>query len=102
MTLVKLTRKNYLLWACFCGDFVYGVDQHLTFNKATATDPRANLWKQDDAQIMLFIITSIEPSISFTLLYLKTTKAFWSVYNKCIFALRILHEYMNYVSNTLI
>lgn len=74
MTSVKLNENNYLLWARFVEIFLTakGLDQHLTFDKATETDSQAKLWNQDDAQIMSLILTSIESSISSTFLYLMT------------------------------
>lgn len=50
MTLVKLNGKNYLLWA-YSVEIIFtdkGLDQHLTYDKAEKTDPRAQLWKQED------------------------------------------------------
>lgn len=79
MTSVKLNRNNYLFWARFVEIFLIakGLDQYLTFDKATETDSQAKLWNQDDAHTMSLMLTSIESSISSTLLYLMTAKAIW-------------------------
>ena len=81
MTSVKFNRNNSIYWASniYAGEVFLrgkGLYDHLVSEKPRKTDS-SSLWEQEDNQIMSLMLTSIEPSIGSTLLYLRTAKAIW-------------------------
>ncbi|KAG6656204.1 hypothetical protein CIPAW_04G005900 [Carya illinoinensis] len=80
MTSVKLNGKNYMLWSRSIKMFLKGKGlrpTHLIDPIPASTSSTFAQWKQEDAQILSLMLTSIEPSICSSLIHFDTAQEVW-------------------------
>jgi hypothetical protein len=75
MTSVKLNGKNYVYWARSVEVFLKGKGLYTHLQSCKSSDPTtANLWDQEDNQIISLILNNVEPHIGSSYIYLPTAK----------------------------
>jgi hypothetical protein len=78
MTSTKLKGSNYLQWSRAVRVFLTGrsKESYLTTTKPTDAT-KIPQWLQEDAQIMTWLWTSLEPEVFNNVSYLKSSKDIW-------------------------
>ena len=77
----KLNGKNYLLWAQSFETFIaaHRKIRHLTHLPPDSKDSTYEDWFTDDAAIVSWLVSSMEPSVARGVMMLRPAKKIWDI-----------------------